>query len=103
MLVERFAFSPFGFQFFFGGGVDGSVGVAGSFRFEAVEWPEDCPALAFDDGVVGYFIGHTEDGVAAYKALQVTEDNKLRHGPTLPLDESRLSLLRVESNGADAS
>jgi len=100
MIVERFAFSALGFRLFFGRDIDGCVGLPASASFEAHAWPEDCPALAFDDGVVGYLIGHTEDGVPAIRALYESEGGRLRHGPTLPLGESRLSLLGVESRGA---
>ena len=49
--------------------------------FKITEWAKDGPACALDDDAIGVIVGKLKDGRAAIRALYVSDDGTLTHGP----------------------
>jgi hypothetical protein len=88
VLIDRIELSADRLERRFNLGVDGCVRLIFGECFEVTEWAKDGPATALDDGAIGVVVGKLKNGVPASRALYISDDGTLTHGPLRVLGQT---------------
>jgi hypothetical protein len=88
VVIDRIELSADRLERRFNLGIDACVRLIFGECFEVAKWSEDGPAVALDDKAVGVVIGKLKDGVSASRALYVSDDGALTHGPLRVLGQT---------------
>jgi|SRR5665213_43364 len=81
MIIERIELSAARLEGLFKFRADRCVRLIFGECFKIREWAEDVSACALNDDAIGVIVGKLKDGRAATRALYISDDGALSHGP----------------------